>query len=272
MITFDEFDLINKEVELAVNETFNYLKNKTINYIPFLANGEFKSKYQNSHLRLNPYVIDTREDKYKDKDRRAFYIQFMETFYSFPNKAATDDNLTKIHMELMVYCHIWESKPFLKQLLKLAISIDNKPYPWNIEIPDMGKHEVIREEIRDVFVKRNLSLGHIITKGFHTSLRNAFAHSEYYFNEATNNIVLDTYTGKGWDIPQISYNDWSKRFAYSVLLSYFFQNVSFENRNALTRTFNTNKFLIMHPIDKNTAKPRYLIYDDHFDTFSFSYT
>lgn len=269
MITYAEFEVINEEVKNAVNECFNFLKNKTTNYILFLANGEFKKDYINSHLKLNPYIIDSREDRYKDKDRRIFYVEFLKLFYSFPSQQPTDDNISRMHMELMVYSHIWESKPFLKQLWRLALSVDSKPYPWQLIVPDMSKHEVIRFEIRNRLLKRNLTLATVISNGFHTSLRNAFAHSEYYFNEFKNEIVLDTYTGKSWDIATISYNDWSKKFVYSLLLTYHFQNTVYERRESLINDFNTNRFIFTHPINQNTFRARYLIYDPHFDTFNF---
>jgi len=270
MIGYEEFERISNEVKQAVVESFDYLKNKTNSYILYLANGEYKMELKHSHLRLNPYIIDSREERYKDKDRRAFYVEFLKTFYTFINRQATDDNTNRIHMELMVYSHIWESKPYLKQLWRLAILIDMKSYPWELTIPDMSKHETIRNDIRNTFQRRGLSVSVVISSGFHTSLRNAFAHSEYYFNESTKHIMLDTYTGKSWDIPNISYDEWSQKFAYSILLCYYFQNEIFIRRESLISEFKTNTFLIMHPLNCNTTRANYVTYDQRHDTFNFT--
>lgn len=270
MITFDDFEAINNEVSSAVNQAYDYLRDKTTNYILFLANGEYHESLANSHLNLNPYVIDSRDDRYKDEDRRDFFINFIRSYYSFPNKESTDDDLNKIHLELMVYSHIWESKPFLRQLYRLAILINGKTYPWIVDVPNMSKHEFIRFQIRDTFKQRGLEISKIISNGFHTSLRNAFAHSEYHFNKSNKHIVLDTYKGNDlWDIRDISFNDWTKRFAYSMLLCHYVQNMFFERRAALPKDFGTNRFIIIHPKNSNVFRAAYLIYDHYFDTFNF---
>jgi hypothetical protein len=269
VITFEEFESIDKEVQTAVYEAFDYVKNKTINYVLFLANGEYHEKSRYWSIKLSPYMIDAREDRYKDEDRRNFFIEFLRTFYGFPDKRPLEDDLNRIHMELMVYSHIWESKPFLKQLNRLAVLIDHKSYPWEVKIPDMSKHEFIRFEIRDLFKKRGLALSNVITNGFHTSLRNAFAHSEYYFNKSSKKIVLDTYKGASWDLQDISFDDWSKRFAYTFLLCYYVQNVFFERRESLIKDFGTNRFLIIFPKTANIFRAVYLRYHHEFDTFNF---
>ena len=37
----------------------------------------------------------------------------------------------------MIYTHIWESKPFLKQLYRFSLLCQGKAYPREIDIPDM---------------------------------------------------------------------------------------------------------------------------------------
>ena len=88
----------------------------------------------------------------------------------------------------------------------------------------MGKHDFIRNEIRNVFKNSNLDLHKVITKGFHTSLRNAFAHSDYYFQFDNPEIYLTNYGGANWEIQSISFDEWTIRFCYSFLLSYTFLN------------------------------------------------
>src|SRR5690606_19576644 len=140
----------------------------------------------------------------------------------------TRDSTISIGIELMIYSHIWESKPFLRQLKKLANLCESVEYDWSVSIPEMGKHDFIRNNIRDVFRNSNLDLHNVISNGFHTSLRNAFAHSDYYFQFENHIIYLTNSKGAAWEIDSISFNDWTKRFCYSFLMSYFFQN-KFEN-------------------------------------------
>lgn len=79
-------------------------------------------------------------DRYKDETRLKFLSNFLSNFHSFPtSQQATDDNEQRIHMELMGYSHIWESKPFLKKLHRLAHINNGEEYNWKVAVPEMGK-------------------------------------------------------------------------------------------------------------------------------------
>lgn len=268
MITRSEFAQIDTEIKESISEAFKFLKDSCIdhNYILFIADGEYKNYLEPSY---NPYTIDNIEDRYKDESRQNFFYEFMRLFYSFPkNLEATEDNEYALTIELMIYTHIWESKPLLKQLFRLATLSTGANYPWYVEIPDKNRHLFIRNEIRDVLRKSKLNLAEIITKGFHTSLRNAFAHSEYNFDDENKQIHLDTYKGESWDIQNISYNDWTKRFVYSSLLSYHFINERLNKRQTLISDFGTDKYLFIHPITDQKSIVKTLHYEIERDGFN----
>ncbi len=273
MITKKEFTDIDKEVKNAIKTTFNILeKINTSNYILFLADGEYNPKVANSKLKINPFGIDERMDRYKDETRLTFLTNFLSSFYSFPaTQLETDDNEQRLHMELMVYSHIWESKPFLKKLYRLAHINNGEEYNWKVIVPEMGKHDFIRNEIRATFDSKANPLGQIIKKGFHTSLRNAFAHSEFSFDTINNNkrICLSNYKGENWELKEISFNNWSKRFVYSALLSYHFLNLTHLNRINLALNFKTNKFSIKHPSESGRINEINIIYTQEHDSFNF---
>jgi hypothetical protein len=270
MITHQDFATIDNEVQEALREAFDFVKRRSMDFVLFLANGELRPDIAGGQLNLNPYTIDNREDRYKDKDRNDFLVEFMRTFYSFPAKAPLEDVIQRLHMELMIYTHIWESKPFLRQLYRLTALAQGKLYPWSVNVPDMSKHDYIRNDIRKPLKAFGLKLSNVITSGFHTTIRNAFAHSEYYFNEHTKEIILDSYTGKAWDMHTISFDDWSKRFAYSVLLSYHFHNIVYQYRAALPAELNTTRFVIAHPLNDRTTRARFIEYDVNANSFHFS--
>lgn len=143
-----EFNTIEEEVVSALKEAFTFLKEKRSkdNYIIFLAEGEYRGYFLESHL--NPYTIDDKEGIFKDESRTDFLIQFMEMFCS-PNSGGNipiGDNQSKRTIELMIYTHIWESKPFLKQLFRLAELCDGKSYPWEVTVPDYGKYKFISKK------------------------------------------------------------------------------------------------------------------------------
>lgn len=273
MITRQEFTDIDKEIQDSFQMTFDNLKaNNLSNYVLFLADGEYVKKYENTVQNFNPFVIDNRMDRYKDETRLRFLTNFLSTFYSFPIiQPATDDNEQRIQMELMIYCHIWESKPFLKKLNRLAHISNGEEYNWDVSVPDMSKHDFIRNDIRAAFEKTKNNLGQIIKKGFHTSLRNAFAHSEFSIDTINGNkrIWLDTYTGKDWDIQEVSFDDWSKKFVYSALLSYHLLNLTHKNRTSLNTDTGTDTFLIKHPSKYVEFRETNIIYRQEHDAFNF---
>ncbi len=68
----------------------------------------------------------------------------------------------------------------------------------------MSKHDFIRCHIRQIFKDLNFDIWKVIKEGFHTSLRNAFAHSEYSFDTMNNHnrINLYNYGGANWNYKQ----------------------------------------------------------------------
>ncbi len=196
----------------------------------------------------------------------------LNTFYTFQENEVIDENEQRIHMELMVYTHIWESKPFLKKLFRVAKAAKGEIYNWKVSVPEMGKHDFIRNDIRKTLEDCNCNLSEIIKKGFHTSLRNAFAHSEYYFDKVLNDkkIHLDNYKGNNWELREISFHDWSIRFIYSALLSYHLYDCINKCRKNLVVDFRTNIFSIEQPTrDELSIRNVLLEYNENQDIFRF---
>jgi hypothetical protein len=233
MIRKKEFEKIQIIVRNAVNEAFEHARENEKNkndYIHFLANSHYVSKLEGSDT--NPYIIDYKIDHINDEARIQLLMEYINAGYSFFAEN-TVDSKTTISIELMIYTHMWEAKPYLKQLKKLADLCDSKDYDWNVEVPDYTKHKFIREEIRDVFKNHRLFIHEIITQGFHPSLRNAFAHSEYVFDINDPKLILKNYKGKSWELKEITFDQWTERFCYTFLLAYLFQEKLNIERKAL---------------------------------------
>lgn len=273
MISRIDFATIDAEIKKAIDDTLNDLKASNQNdYALFLADGEYSKDLEKNVLNLNPNVIDNRMDRYKDSSRLSFLSQFLSTFYAFPSsQTSTDDSEQRLHMELMVYAHTWEAKPFLKKMYRLAHLWNGEQYVWNVQIPDMGKHDFIRNDIRQIFEDKGNPLFQIIKNGFHTSLRNAFAHSEYSFDTMNNNrrIILDNYNGAAWELQEISFDDWSKRFVYSALLSYHLLDLTHKHRTNLIESTGTDTFQIKQPSNVNGFNFVWIKYDKQYDRFNF---
>ena len=73
MITKVEFAAIDTEVKEAIENTLNKITvYRPSDYILFLADEEYKEEYDKPTTKFNPFVIDSREDRYKDHDRLNF--------------------------------------------------------------------------------------------------------------------------------------------------------------------------------------------------------
>lgn len=269
MITREKFISIDTEVKESVAEIFDFIQERCVEhrYILYLANAELDK----SISRFNPYTIDNQIDGYKDESRQNFFLTFMRNFYSFPpQKNTTDDNEYRLTMELMIYTHLWEAKPFLKQLYRLARLSNLENYPWSVTVPESSRHDFIRYDIRDIFKKNNLKIAKIMTDGFHSSLRNAFAHSEYQFDKHQKKIHLDTFKrGTSWDIENITYDAWSVRFVYSALLSYHLFKEKHHRKKSLIENYGKDEFLIVLPIDERSAKVVSIYFEQDFNRFGF---
>ncbi len=273
MILRTDFVIIDGSIRQAVENAFNQLRNANLNnYLLLLADAEYKAEYDTQNSQLNPHIIENKMDWYRDESRLRFLADFMTAFYPFPvDQLQTDDHPQRLHMELMVYTHIWESKSFLKKLYRFAHLLNDEDYPWTVSIPDMGKHDFIRNDIRQVLQDIGNPLADIIRNGFHTSLRNAFAHSEYFFDTMNSNrrIILDNYNGAGWELDQISFDDWSKRFVHSALLSYYLFYIAHSKRQSLIVDLGTDVYTINLPRKQCGLMPVNIRYRPEQDAFGF---
>ena len=158
MIRKEEFRQIKFEVDTAIGEAFQFAKqneNNENDYVLFLSNAEYVEKYVGTNV--NPHVVDYRINGYRDEERLKFLVEYLSNAYSF-HAENTMDSKTSITIELMIYTHMWESKPFLRQLKKLANLCKSENYDWNVDVPDYTKHTFIRQEIRDIFGGKNLKI------------------------------------------------------------------------------------------------------------------
>lgn len=276
MIKKTEFAAIDTEVKKAISDTLDSIKAKSLgNYVLFLADGEYKAEYDTPQNKFSAFVIDNRMDYYKDESRLQFLAKFLNTYYTFaPPQTSTDDDQYRLHLELMAYTHIWESKPFLKKLHRLAHLDNSEEYNWNVIVPEMGnpgKHEFIRDDIRTTFQNNGNPMYDVIKKGYHSSLRNAFAHSEYAFDTMNGNtrIWLDNYKGKNWELQEISFDDWSKRFVYSALLSFYLFTITHQKRKSLIQDLGTDTYTIKHPKKDGTTNDVEIVYRQDSNGFNF---
>ena len=251
MITKERFEEIYNEVERQIKKTLKELEqNNNQDYVLFLANGEYSESVTIPNL--SPYTIDNRTDVHRDLYRNKFLFDFLEKYYH-PKKEplenlSKDEVIYKIHLELMIYTHSWESKPFLKKLHRLAVICNKKDYPWEVKIPKTKKYKFINE-IQENFNKANSGLSEIIGKTYNPSLRNAFAHSDYVINKDNQKIILLNHNPENnRSLEDISFNDWEEKFCYSALLCYhLLKGVYIAKEQLIPKGEEERIFTIKHP-------------------------
>jgi len=263
MILKKDLEILSYNIEKYVIEAFQKAKiNSTNNdYILFLANAHYDNTKEKSIL--NPYVLNYKPDENHDKFRLNILLDYANSHYS-QNSFNTMDSEASVTFELMIYTHLWESKPFLKQFYRLSALIDGLEYQWKVLVPDSPKYKCIRS-IKESFERSNIKLANIITGSYNSSLRNAFAHSEYTFSNFKNEIILKNYKGKPYEIDRISLNDWTVRFCNSFLLAYFFQKTYTEERHNLNE--GESGYLVNIENGRGQSITKRIIYERRRDKF-----
>jgi len=166
-------------------------------------------------------VIDYQLDKYYDETREGFYLRYLNRNYCsegfhYQGVSGMDD----LSIEMMIYCHLWDSRYFLKSLARITNIIAGKGYLWNVKKTDRGKWDFIHNDIVKPLKEKGLELGEIIEKAYSSNIRNAFAHSLYNVNPDNRTITLRPKSG----FQNLTFDEFQEKFLYSVILMNKLQN------------------------------------------------
>ncbi len=236
MINAYRFQEISNEVSSAINDSFEIIKENSIEYYTLLlAKGDYIGALA-MNPSLSPYVIEYTPDKYSDKTRHDFIISFLNKHYQIISQDSVIQNdQYRTHLELMIYTHCWESTLILKELYHISKCIIGEDYNWKISIPSHGKSKFINEHISTPLAQKKVKLSNVIKSTYNSSLRNAFAHSSYTIDD--NKIELLHSEKKAWNIEQLSLDEWSERFVYTAFLSlYLYKIIQIRKENFVENT------------------------------------
>ncbi|MFD1315347.1 hypothetical protein [Namhaeicola litoreus] len=224
MIRRNDFIQIRKEVDLAVNEAFDFAKKNEKNkndYILFLARSSYDTVVNKT--KFNPWQLENSKVELYDRHRVDFLLQYLNQQYGFLSENSTDSKFS-LGIELMIYTHLWESKHNLGNFKKLADLCDSREYDWNVVVPSESKYKFVKNHIREVFRKHNLKIYDVIKDSYKSQLRNAFAHSQYHFGLDSHSIFLENYEENNQPIKSLTFDDWTIIFLKSALLQNFYHN------------------------------------------------
>lgn len=219
---------IIKETESAIDAAYKEMYEKY--YIPFvlLIGRADIMPGLNRHYHTD-CVIDYQLDRYYDETREGFYLRYLNRNYHKEGfHYQGDDGIDDLSIEMMIYDHLWDSLYFLKSLVRISSILSGKGYLWNPSIPEKGKWNYIHNEIINPLKNKGFALGSIVEEAFSSDIRNSFAHSLYTINKESRSITLRPKSG----IKNISFENFQKKFLFSVILMNRLQNAQEGNHDA----------------------------------------
>lgn len=213
-------------------------------------------------------VIDYQLDTYYDETRVQFYLRYLNRNYKRDGfKYEGEEGIDDLNIELMIYCHIWDSSYFMKALWRLASIVSGNGYVWNAEINWRKKEKFVIEKIIEPLKAAGLKLGYLVKECYDAGLRNAFAHSLYTIDEERREITIRPEKGN----KTYSFDDFQSLFLKSAFLMNLMENMletnhraAAEKNTAITEPFLTPDGLnvqVYAELKKtgNTISPRFRI-------------
>ena len=267
---------VYKEITEKIINTLNkILDNLAIsnpeNYILFLINGEFNEILnQRKDLGYIPYTIDYRIDDYNDTNRLTFLCDFLNKYYSFNMNENIEFDFYRINIETMIYTHIWESKPFLKNLYRLTSLLKGEEYKWKVKDELFYvRANFLQDHIITPLSNIAYPISLIVTKGYERGLRNAFVHNDYSIDKER----ITYFNDRGKTIEErylkMNISDWIICFVYFFSFSYWFSKIKMDRRRNLIKDFNSNKFWIKVPDSKGKIQKCLVATEDNGENFFF---
>ncbi len=222
MIFDSVVNTLEPEVYEAVEELFKHCIKKEQNpneFLIYLVNGHYDPIQLEGY---SPYMIGLGEG-IKDMDRLRFLEVYLSLDFEKYYNEATERHrkfelrTESLSLEMMIYVHFWESKVILRRYNQLALLADSNEYDWHLSPRPKETYDFFVKDIRDVFQRNNLKIYSILKRAYRSQIRNAFAHSDYYFSDEK--IYLENYDPSNrWTVEYISFSDFEEMLVLTVLL------------------------------------------------------
>lgn len=258
------------EVKDAVDEAIELIKHsqkRENDFLLFLAECNLKVE-SGKHYFLSTFSIES----LGDIDRLNFIefylnLPFNKVYEKSDEKRKSELRKNLMFLELMIYSHTWESIPHLKTLFRISEISQGNDFPWQIDVPELSKHNFIRNDVRDKLGNNALKLKELITNSFHSQIRNAFAHSQISFWNNENEVVqLHNFNpDDNWTRWGMSFVELEIRVAKSILLFKLIHKKIYEEVLEITK--NNKTFTVYCPEEDWTFKEYKLEYDSGMHYF-----
>ncbi len=218
---------IIEEVSQVLDESFaSIARNDYNSFILYIGRADIIPELKS--LTGTNCVIDYQLDRYHDETREAFYLRYLNRNYKNEGfKYEGESGIDDLSIEMMIYCHLWDSEYFLKSLYRLSRILCNNGYEWDCKFPERGKYEFIKSHIIQPLKDKGLSLGNIVVNAYDSNIRNAFAHSLYNVEVESRKI----YTRTKQSNKTYTFDEFQRLFLYSVILMNKLENYLETNHN-----------------------------------------
>ena len=233
---------IQEEICLAIEQVYETISKMDYNaFILLIGRAEIQQGLK--AIVGTDCVMEYMMDVYFDETRSQYYLNYLNKNYSkegydYPKEDAVNDITT----ELTIYSHMWDSEYFMKSLFRIGAIIAGKGYLWDKVLPTKNVHKNFRDNVITPLKDHGMKLGDILEKAYHSSIRNAFAHSRYSIDLSARRINIRPKSGR----ESFSFGDFQQIFLYSAILMNKMENYQEMNHNiaankntALTEPFLT---------------------------------
>lgn len=223
---------IQQTVFDVIDEAFNemYKKDYT-SYILFIGRAAVIPGLK--RITGTDCVVDYMLDTYYDKTRTDFYLRYLRRNYSKDGFAYDGERgLDDIHIELMIYAHLWDSSDYLKALVRIAEIVSGNGYLWDPQVNWRKKEKKMRECIIAPLKNAGLALGDFIDQCYDSRIRNAFAHSQYSINYDKRVITVRADDGN----INLTFDEFQNLFLRSVILMNKMENALEMNHDTAAKT------------------------------------
>lgn len=219
------------DVAGAIDEAFKLMASKYYTeYILYIGRGDVIPGLKGQVG--TDCVIDYSLDTYYDKTRTDFYLHYLNRNYRKDGfRYQGEQGIDDLNIELMIYCHLWDSSYFIKSICRMASIVTGNGYLWNIEIPWRKKDKFMQGRIIEPLKRSGLKMGKIIEECYDASVRNAFAHSLYNIDVEQRRITFRPESG----YKTMGFDEFQKLFLQSVELMNMMENTLELNHNEIAK-------------------------------------
>lgn len=240
-MTLERFVQIDDEVKQSVNLTLDMIEQKFFsNYVLLLAHADYAN---------NIYCYGCNVNIIREENHIILIRDYLNYYFSLLQNpvAQTEFDYT---IQMMIYCHLWESNYFLKFIKRIAYIVQGKKYLWKIRLDHTVSRQNMINQSNELLLKKQSLIGNIIEKSYCAELRNSFAHMSYKIELQNSRIVL--YEDDSLAYKQIlSIEEWEERFVYSLLLTFhLFNSIDYRKNTFMDKYPDRERILLDVPAEQ----------------------